>query len=193
MEARLKLTRSVARQESTYTKILKWMQDNPGRCRNTNVSLLGRCMASEVGVSVQTCKQYIQKMVNVQMVSRFGTKRNSQFLINYLHKDTPATIIENAPAEAKALVERIKAGMKPGQYLDSVGCVVTPAQKKNIEKPTAKKVRHIKVVDKTPKKTNIPVKFSSNASEENTMVPVKVRQSADGLSISITLNININK
>lgn len=184
MEARIKLNADTASQMSTYGMILDWMQKNPNFCKRTNIVSIAKSMVlSGYKTTEAAIWQAMNKMIKNQMIYRTNGVRRGDFRINYLHKDIPGYILEKAPQEAKDYRNGAINGLKPGQHLDKVGCVVTPAEKK----PEKKK-------EITITKQEEPTKVSSDASEENTVsVPVQVTDAEHGISISITLNLNINK
>lgn len=195
MEARVKFSQSVLKQTGTVGKILQFIQNNPNSARNTNVTLLAKTMSLGGVGKENTLNQVINKMLNNQMLTRWGGKRHANFRINYFQPDIPGYILEKAPEEERKRVERMKAEMTPNQYISKDGCIVTPGTKKVEEEST--------IIE--PEKPNLPelkedkpeeetLKSSSDASEENTTsVPVVIRDTERGLSISITLNLTINK
>lgn len=130
-----KLSDDLAHQTSTKTKILQWMQDNPALCKNTNASKLSRFIHIK-GVKPETVHQEIHKMVNNQMLIRYGTKFSSRFIINYLHKDLPKEILDRAPNTEKDYVKRTNDYLKSNQTLTPEGCILTKPTKKQTVTPT---------------------------------------------------------
>lgn len=200
MEARLKFKPETLAQKGTVGKMLIWLQDNESRCRNTNIAVLAKSMEmSGIGVKLYNAKAMLQRMINNQMLQRYGGRKRSSFIINYYHKDIPGYILDRAPAEIKERVERMKAELRPNQHISDEGCVVTEPEKKEPEpiedQPTQPKFEDEKPVDASKPSTNEEsTKFSSDAPEENTTtVPIKIVDDERGISISITLNLNINK
>lgn len=194
MNARITLSNDTAHQMSSYGMILDWMQKNPGRCNNTNITSIARSVVlSGYKTTESAVWQALNKMIKNQMIYRTNGIRRGNFRINYLHKQIPGYIIDSAPQPAKDYRNKTINGIKPGQYIDKVGCVVTPAEKKEQEEEP-KEVTITKA--ETPAKVSQEEtkEVSSDASEENTVsVPVQVTDTEHGLSISITLNINLNK
>lgn len=182
--SKLTLKPETAHQESTQTKILKWMQEHPNALNSTNSAQLARTMRIS-GVTTGTARQVVQKMVNNQVLERFGGKRRARYHINYLHKDIPADILASAPLEEQLRVKQTLGRLKPGQYLDDIGCTITPAPKNtgvqtplSPEEPTEEPKQVAEEEADTPTAT------------KEIAVPVKVEQ--DGSSINITINLTIN-
>ena len=197
MNASLRFMPDTLKQKGSAGKMLIWMQDNESRCKNTNIAVLAKTIEmSGIGINVYTAKSMLQKMINNQMLHRYGGRKRSTFIINYYHKDIPGYILDRAPAEVKERVERMKAELAPNQHISVEGCVVTEQEKEEPE-PTEDTATQVKpelepvVISNEPQEETPNV--SSDISEENTTsVPVKVMNTERGLSISITLNLNIN-
>ena len=182
--SKLTLKPETAHQESTQTKILKWMQEHPNALNSTNSAQLARTMRIS-GVTTGTARQVVQKMVNNQILERFGGKRRARYHINYLHKDIPADILASAPLEEQLRAKQTLGRLKPGQYLDDIGCIITPAPQNtgaqtplSPEEPTEEPKQVAEEEADTPTAT------------KEIAVPVKVEQ--DGSSINITINLTIN-
>lgn len=193
MEARLRFKQDTLSQKGSVGKILIWLQNNESRCRNTNIAVIAKSidMDPTTDIKLYTAKAMLQRMINNQMLQRYGGRKRSTFIINYYHKDIPGYILERAPAEVKERVERMNAELKPNQHIDTEGCVVTESEKKEPEpiEDTA-----TQVISEPEQPNEETPNVSSDASEENTTsVPIKVVDTERGLSISITLNLNINK
>lgn len=199
MEARLRFKPETLSQKGTAGKILIWMQENPSRLKNTNNAVLAKCIEmSNIGVNLYNAKLLLQRMINNQMLYRHGGRKRSNYTINYYHKDIPGYILEKAPAEIKDRIERMNTELKPNQHISVEGCVVTEAEKEAQEPETdttpEPELEVQEVVESNPTNEEETLKSSSDASEENTTsVPISIRDSERGLSISITLNLNINK
>ena len=200
MNARVTFRPETLHQTGTVGQLLLWLQEEPKRGRNTNITVMAKTFSMQKGIQMHTAKAMLQKMVNIQMLTRYGNRRRSNFFINYFHKDIPGYVLENAPKEERERVERLKLGLKENQHIDEVGCVVTEAVHETKEKEekatitenqTDQSSQLISEVDKPIEENS---KFSSDASEENTTtVPIKIVDGERGMSISITLNLNINK
>ena len=180
MDATITLSPETRRQTSTIHKMLKWMQAHDRALSNTNIKQMSNTMAVELsGHKASSLAERMNYMINHQMVYRFGGKRRANFRINYLHKDIPPDVIDSAPASVQADVKRALAGIQEGQYLDDVGCKVTPAPK-------------------GPKEVNTeatPAKEESDTPTETTdeiAVPVKVKRDGDTLNITININLKLN-
>lgn len=200
MEARLKFKPETLTQKGTIGKMLIWLQDNESRCRNTNNAVIAKSMElSGIGVNFYNAKAMLKRMIDNQMLQRYGGKTRSTYIINYYHKDIPGYILDRAPAEIKERVERMKAELKKNQHISDEGCIVTEpeieAQEPEVDTTTQPELKVEKPVDASKPSTNEEnQKFSSDAPEENTTtVPIKIVDGERGISISITLNLNINK
>lgn len=194
--SRLELSDEIARQKSTQGKILEWMQTHPAQTKNTNAAQMAKTMSLGGMGSPSALRQAICKMVNSQMLGRIGSKRHAKFYINYLHKDIPPYVLENAPSDAKEMYEDIKKGLKEGQHLDDKGCVVTKAESKE-EKPKDEEESEVdeeksEVEDKSEADEEYPE--LEEIIEHITAVPVAVRKKQENgsMNISITLNLNLN-
>ena len=175
--SKIKLNHDTAHQKSTVGKILEWMQAYPKRCNNTNATILSKSMGTD-GVGVpNNIRQTIQKMVNNQMLQRTGNKRRSDFRINYLHKDIPPYILENAPEEVKRTREKIELGLEENQYLDEVGCIVTKPDEE--EEKEQEKEEEYPELDELIEQLSIPVTVHRD-------------RRGEGTNISITFNLNLN-
>ena len=186
MEARVKFRHETLHQTGTVGKVLLWLQEEPRRGRNTNITQLTKSFCMSQGGTTTAVKQIIQKMVNVQMLSRYGNKRRSNFYINYLQKDIPGYVLDKAPAEERERVRKLKESLRENQHLTDDGCLVTQlSPAKNSQEETSN--------PELEESKEEEEESSSDASEENTTsVPIKIENTERGLSISITLNLNIN-
>lgn len=174
MYARVTFTKATLQQEGTVGKILKWIQDNPNFVRSTNITLLSNVIANNNGMKSNTVKINLQKMVNNQMLTRFGGKRHARFMINYYHKDMPGYILERAPQDIQDKVKAMKDNLQKDQHIDEVGCVVTEGNKE------------VKEVEEE-------VKEEPKEEEQQVVVPVKVEKDGQAMNITITLNLNLNR
>lgn len=189
MEARVKFRQETLKQEGTVGKILRWLQDNPRYLRDTSANSLAKSMSLARLGSEQNIRVTLYKMINNQMLTRVGTKRRSDFIINYYHKDLPGYILDRAPQEMKDRVRRMKENLKSDQRMTKEGVLVTKGTKEDVVEET------LSPENSKTEEANLPKEeVSSDASEENTTsVPVTITDTERGLSISITLNLNINK
>lgn len=198
MEARLRFKPETLSQKGTAGKVLIWMQDNPSRLKNTNNAVLAKCIEmSNIGVNMYNAKLLLQRMINNQMLYRHGGRKRSNYTINYYHKDIPGYILDRAPAEVKDRVERMNAELKPNQHISVEGCVVTEpekeAQEPEVDTTPEPELEVQETTESKPVIEETP-NVSSDASEENTTsAPIMIKETERGLSISITLNLNINK
>lgn len=189
--SKLTLGEKLSHQESNITKILKWMQDNPRQCVNTSIPTMSHWMTG-VNLTENTKRQILTKMVREDIVHRVGTIRRSNFTINYFHSKVTPEVRERASKEDKERIQRTLdiLAKKTGSYINKSGCVITE-KIKNEERKEQPHKRSIKIETKEEQPEPIQVKkFSSEAPEEKPAV--QVIKNKDGLSISITLNINLN-
>lgn len=143
--SKLTLSPKVKKQSSTQTQILKWMQEHPKRCKHTNISQLAREIPI-VGLDALSRRTTIRNMVDNQMLTRFGGKRDAQFLINYLHKNIPQEVFENAPQEEQKLFKQTLEGIKRGKTLSPEGVLITKTETKKEKNEHLQK--EIKIEDK---------------------------------------------
>ena len=200
MNATLKFLPQTLKQTGTVGQLLLWAQENPKQLRNTNVTQMARTFCMTHSIQLLTAKAQLQKMVNVQMLTKFGGKRRASFFINYFHKDIPGYILENAPEEDKRRIAMLKEGLSENQHIEADGVVVTENTRNSEDKCS-----EVTITNEETEQTNqvatvyneVPAEeeiSSSDMSEEKTTsVPIKVVDTERGLSISITLNLNINK
>ena len=189
MDARVKFRHETLHQTGTIGKLLLWLQEEPKRGRNTNITQMANHYCLSEGGNSLSIKQAIQKMVNVQMLSRYGSKRRANFYINYLQKDIPGYILDNAPAEERERVKKLKESLQENQHISDEGCLVTQL---SLPESSQEEPSNPELEESEPEEEQ--QKSSSDMSEENTTnVPIKIEDTERGLSISITLNLNINK
>lgn len=201
MEARLRFKEDTLSQKGSVGKILIWLQNNESRCKNTNIAVIAKSidMDPKTDIKLYTAKAMLQRMINNQMLHRYGGRKRSTFIINYYHKDIPGYILDKAPAEIKERIERMNAELKPNQHISVEGCVVTKSEKEAQEPeedttPEPELEVQEESTESKPVEEEETLKSSSDASEENTTsAPITIRETERGLSISITLNLNINK
>ena len=185
-------------QTGTIGKLLMWMQDNPRQTRNTNLKQMAKTYCMVHYGNVDSLAHTFQRMLNNQMITRAGGKRHSQFYINYFHPQMPGYIKKRAPKEDKERIARIEAMVvQQNQYIDGNGCVVTEpekeAQEPEVDTTPEPELKVQETTESKPVVEETP-NVSSDASEENTTsAPIMIKETERGLSISITLNLNINK
>lgn len=205
--SRITFMKTTLNQTGTIGKLLMWMQDNPKQTRNTNLKQMAKTYCMTHYGNADSLAHTFQRMLNNQMITRAGGKRHSQFFINYFHPQMPGYIKQRAPKEDKERIERIEAmATQQNQYVDGNGCVVTEPEKEAQEpevdttpepEPESIPEPELEVqetVESNPTVEEETTNVSSDASEENTTsAPIAIRETERGLSISITLNLNINK
>lgn len=187
--SKLELSDETAHQKSTQGKILEWMQTHPAQTKNTSAAQMAKTMELGGMGSASALRQAICKMVNNQMLGRLGGKRHAKFYINYLHKDIPPYILENAPSDAKRMYEDIKKGLDKGQHLDDKGCVVTKKDSEEEKPEDDDKSEYEKKPESDEEYPEL-----EEIIEHITAVPVAVRKKQENgsMNISITLNLNLN-
>lgn len=184
MDARVTLSPEVAYQESLEHKILRWIQSHQWLVNSTSCRGIAIC-AKIPGYKTGTVQIAVQKMVNNQMLNRYGTKRKGRFRINYLHRDIPQDILDNAPIEEKAAVAKIKARLAENQHLDEVGCVITETPSETHgEAP-----RSDETAEDDIDTVSAPI-VAQKASSEPTEQVIEVTKNGQPITITLTININ---
>lgn len=199
----------------SYT-ILKWMQEkeDTSALKNTTGHIISEKICDQPGEThgLVTIEQTFYRMVRNNVIYRDKDPRGffSDYRINYWHKDIPTDILANAPVEVKRSMAKTIDDMKPGQYMDDEGCVVTPGATVTEGDPFSEDT--VTVEDTAPqfeetdlskRATDIANMFCGEAivpkevvePEEETetqevSVPVEVKK--DGKAMSITINLTIN-
>lgn len=182
-------------------RILKWMQENEQKAKKTTGSKIAAEIAELDGVEngTITIEQTFSKMIHCDVVYRdkYPHSLYSDYRINYWHESIPADILDNAPVSVKrAMAEKID-DMKPGQYMDADGCIVTPNAVEKSEDPFGEDGETPTVeesVEKMEEDYGVTVADTVPQFEEPTTqevsVPVEVKK--DGKSMNITVNITLN-
>lgn len=203
MDATLKLWNRIAKenQKTTEQYILEWLQANPKLAYRTTSVRIAKEMKlhGDCPKTLNTIRQGLQGLVRKDIVKLNGNKMNGDYYINYSSKFLPKNILENAPDDVKEHIIAFRNNLKANQYIDEMDCKVTKPVKEEEQvveeeqkkKPVETTITEPEVGDVKPIEE---VKSSSDASEENTTtVPIKIVDDERGISISITLNLNINK
>lgn len=204
-------------------KILIWMQEHEGTQtlkKTTNRNIANRiCALPDVTNGLASIEQALAKMIRNKVIYKDKYPRGvcADFRINYWHKSIPAAILAKAPVEVKRAMAKTIDDMKPGQYMDNEGCVVTPAYAEKNEDPfsedatvadTAPQVEEIveiKPVEKTVEEAIEEVK-EEKVKEVEAMkevlktpvetpvetMPIKITKSADGKTTYVTVNLTFN-
>lgn len=127
-------------------KILIWMQEHEGTQtlkKTTNRNIANRiCALPDVTNGLASIEQALAKMIHNKVIYKDKYPRGvcADFRINYWHKSIPASILAKAPVEVKRAMAKTIDDMKPGQYMDNEGCVVTPAYAEKNEDPFSEDV-----------------------------------------------------
>lgn len=191
-----------------YT-VLKWMQDMEGTStlKNTTGHQLAEkiCALPDVDSGSITIEQTLSKMVKTGVIYRDTSPKGiySNYRINYWHKNIPADILADAPVEIKRIMAKTIDDMKPGQYMDDEGCVVTPGTKVADGDPFSEDT--VTVEDTAPQfeeKLILPEEeiqeicnkavqpYEEQKDTQEVSVPIEVKK--DGKTMSITVNLTIN-
>lgn len=182
----------------SYT-ILKWMQDhNDGSSlHNTTCHAIVEkiCESEDVTSGSLTVEQTFSKMVKCNIIYRDKHEKSvlADYRINYWHKSIPADILANAPAEVKRAMAKTIDNMKPNQYMDDEGCVVTPNAVEKVADPFSENIVAVPYTAKEPGTFENPIKSEKDPWEEDTAtVPLKITKSDDGKQITVNLSLVIN-
>lgn len=199
----------------SYT-ILKWMQEkeDTSALKNTTGHIISEKICDLPGEThgLVTIEQTFYRMVRNNVIYRDKDPRGffSDYRINYWHKDIPTDILANAPAEVKRSMVKTIDDMKPGQYMDDEGCVVTPGVTVTDGDPFSEDTTTVEDTDQQFEETDLSKRATDIANmfcgeaivpkevvepEEETetqevSVPVEVKK--DGKAMSITINLTIN-
>lgn len=204
-------------------KILIWMQEHEGTQtlkKTTNRNIANRiCALPDVTNGLASIEQALAKMIHNKVIYKDKYPRGvcADFRINYWHKSIPASILAKAPVEVKRAMAKTIDDMKPGQYMDNEGCVVTPAYAEKNEDPfsedvavadTAPQVEEIveiKPVERTVEEAIEEVK-EEKVKEVEAMkevlktpvetpvetTPIQITKSKDGKTTYVTVNLTFN-
>lgn len=180
----------------SYT-ILKWMQEKEGTpaLKKTTGHVIAEqiCALDGVESGVVTIEQVISKMVKCNVIYRDKYPKSiySDYRINYWHKSIPKDILANAPVEEKRSMAKTIDDMKPGQYMDDEGCVVTPGKVETNEDPFNEGATIFPSEEEVQEICNEAVKpLDEEHTKQEVTVPVEVKK--DGKTMSITVNLTIN-
>ena len=151
---------------SQKVKMLKWLQDNPNKCKSTNMKVLSRQISDSIGGSQGTYLTYLMRAMSDGVLSRTGGKRKGNFRINYFHPSIPKELIDSASEDDKRFIAEVhERAEKAGGTVDKEGAIETKLPVK----------RQIKVTEPKIEQT----------------LPVEVKQTKQGTQISFTININL--
>lgn len=184
-------------------KILQWMQEHEGTnaLKHTTGHIIAEKIAAlpDVENGELTIEQTFSKMVNSNVVYRDRHDKSiySDYRINYWHKSIPSEILANAPAEVKRAMAKTLDDMKPNQYMDEQGCVVTPGAVEKTEDPFNEDGETPTVeesVEKMEKDYGVTVADTASVIEQpttqNVTVPLDIKK--DGKQITVNLSLVIN-
>lgn len=192
-----------------YT-ILKWMQEKEGTSalKNTTGHIIAEkiCDLPDETHGVIAIEQTFSKMVRNNVIYRDKQLRGvySDYRINYWHKNIPADILANAPVEVKRSMAKTIDDMKPDQYMDDEGCVVTPGatvtegdpfseDTATVEEPEQQDEEEELILpeEQVQEVCNKSVQpYEEEKDVQEVSVPVEVKK--DGKTMSITVNLTIN-
>lgn len=205
-------------------KILKWMQEHEGTQtlkKTTSHNIADKiCALPDVTNGITSIEQAMSKMIRNKVIYRDKYPHGicADFRINYWHKSIPESILANAPAEVKRAMVKTIDDMKPGQYMDNEGCVVTPAYVEKDEDPfnedsvtvedtapQSEEPVEIQPVEKTVEEAVAQIKEEKVKEAEaikevlkepvETPVeatPIRITKSKDGKTTYVTINLTIN-
>lgn len=200
-------------------KILKWMQANEPKLKKTTAHRIAEQIIEDGDLltGTITVEQTLSNMVICSVIYRDRYEKSiySDYRINYWHKSIPADILADAPVEVKRAMAKTIDDIKPNQYMDDGGCVVTPNAVEKTADPFSEDVETIsaapsdwkieKVFDCPSNDDTIdtvePVKEEPTKVEQvkaepieekpkQMSIPVEVKD--DGKTINITVNFTIN-
>ena len=178
-------------------KILQWMQEHEGTStlkRTTGHLVAARIAAlDDVENGELTIEQTFSRMVKCNVIYRDKHDKSSysDYRINYWHKSIPADILANAPVEVKRAMAKTIDDMKPEQYMDEQGCVVTPGAVEKTEDPFNEDKDLLLPEETIEEICNEPVKpYEEKPTTQEVSVPLEIKK--DGKSMSITVNLTIN-
>ena len=188
--------------------------------KTTNHNIADKiCALPDVTNGVTSIEQTLSKMIRNKVIYRDKYPRGicADFRINYWHKSIPAAILAKAPVEVKRAMAKTIDDMKPGQYMDNEGCVVTPAYAEKSEDPFSEDVTvadttaqieetvEVQPTEKTVEEAIEEIKEEKVKEVEaikevlktpvETPVgatPIQITKSKDGKTMSITVNITLN-
>lgn len=167
MDARLIVSDELKHQVSTKTKLLKWIQENPHLCYDTNLANIARTITHEGGNEVAV-RVRLNQLVADQMLLRSGGKRRANFQVNYFHPNLPMEVLDHAPDDIKAEVEQFEEAR---HKLDQ------------------------QIVEQAGKLEEVSKPEESEEVEEAEKVeePITIKQTEDGITININLTIKVEK
>ena len=183
--------------------ILKWMQEKEGTpaLKKTTGHIIAEKISELDGVEsgVITIEQVLSKMVKLSVIYRDKYPKSiySDYRINYWHKSIPKDILANAPVEEKRSMAKTIDDMKPGQYMDDEGCIVTPGKIETEGDPFSEdaviypEAAPFPSEEEVQEVCNEAVKpLDEEHTKQEVTVPVEVKK--DGKTMSITVNLTIN-
>ena len=157
--------------------VLDWMYKNPRLCRHTNIAEITDNILSSGYQSTQSAiSQSLRKMMDHNIINRFGGVRKADFSINLLHESIPQYILEQTPEGVNGHRIKLISGLKDNQSLDADGCIVT--HNNEILQPETEPEEQEEPAEKVPVDQAVEI-----------TAPVKVTK--DGINLNFTINLNI--
>lgn len=185
-------------------KVLKWMQsvEDTRELKHTTAHIMASKVVQLDGVEngELSIEQMIGRMVKCNVIYRDRHEHSmySDFRINYWNKDIPAEILAAAPVEVKRVMAKTIDSMKPNQYMDNEGCVVTPNSvpivKQETEDPFNEDGSEPLLNDMEPSvKASVekPEEKDSEVETQQVAVPLEIKKNGKTMSITINLTINL--
>lgn len=123
--SKLSLSKDYQNQESAKMVILKWLQDHPEQTRSTNCMQIAKCIAPTCSYTAGSLAHVVQKLVDVEALTKYGNKRRSNFYINYMHSLITDEMLAKAPEEDRKRVLERRAKLAENQHIDEKGNTVT--------------------------------------------------------------------
>lgn len=190
-------------------KILQWMQEHEdtNALKHTTGHIIAEKIAAlpDIENGELTIEQTFSKMVKSNVVYRDRRDKSiySDYRINYWHKSIPSEILANAPAEVKRAMAKTIDDMKPDQYMDDEGCVVTPNavekvedpfnEYETVEEPEENVHENEETVENEPGTFENPIVEDKDPwEEERTTLPLQITKEKDGKTTNVTINLTIN-
>lgn len=174
----IKFNKETLHQQGTVGQILLYIQDNPKFARDTNITQLSIMLSRYYGKKVDNLKAMLYKMVNSQLLLTQGGKHRRTFYINYWHKDIPGYILERVPEDVKIKVQKMKESLDQEHYINDEGCLVNTTNSKPVVNHDEEGI----IVTESKEIEDI---------KETKLPKIEVNKTPEGITISITLNINL--
>lgn len=159
---------------SDTEKMLRWIQSNPRACKNTTFKRIAE-QSLIVGMDTKQKQNCLARLVRTQMISYtsrgHGNKSNKNIFINYMHRNIPKAVLDNAPEpdveEAKKIITNAN---------------IRQEAKKLLEKEQAEQAE---ADEKILQASKIP--------ETSVTVPLTPENLSNGFSLTLNINFTFGK